>query len=156
MHSQPQDRQTSPLYRTPDSASVSERSATVLYNCTRCKVGRRVEYPLSHRAHIGYGRYETTYYRLSERGARVVPGCSSLWDPVARRSVPGKFEGDGACPQCQRAMKWGFVRGIHNPEVKCDARCTGARGHSCECSCGGQNHGAGWAMTSPIAVVEAA
>lgn len=31
-----------------------------------------------------------------------------------------------------------------NPSLhKCDARCTSAKGHSCECSCGGVNHGAG-------------
>jgi hypothetical protein len=26
---------------------------------------------------------------------------------------------------------------------QCDARCRYAKGHSCECSCGGKNHGAG-------------
>ena len=26
----------------------------------------------------------------------------------------------------------------------CDERCTSARGHVCECKCGGKNHGAGW------------
>lgn len=26
---------------------------------------------------------------------------------------------------------------------KCDARCLNAKGNSCECSCGGKNHGAG-------------
>ena len=31
-----------------------------------------------------------------------------------------------------------------NPSLhKCDARCLNARGRSCECSCGGKNHGAG-------------
>jgi hypothetical protein len=29
-----------------------------------------------------------------------------------------------------------------NPSLhKCDARCRSAKGHSCECSCGGKNHG---------------
>jgi hypothetical protein len=29
-----------------------------------------------------------------------------------------------------------------NPSLhKCDARCQHAKGHSCECSCGGKNHG---------------
>lgn len=29
-----------------------------------------------------------------------------------------------------------------NPSLhKCDARCMGAKGNSCECSCGGKNHG---------------
>jgi len=35
------------------------------------------------------------------------------------------------------------VKGHYSPTVKCDARCTGARGHNCECQCGGKNHGAG-------------
>lgn len=31
-----------------------------------------------------------------------------------------------------------------NPSLhQCDARCMNARGKSCECSCGGKNHGAG-------------
>lgn len=31
-----------------------------------------------------------------------------------------------------------------NPSLhKCDARCRHAKGHTCECSCGGQYHGAG-------------
>ena len=28
----------------------------------------------------------------------------------------------------------------------CDSRCTSAKGHSCECSCGGANHGMGNAV----------
>jgi hypothetical protein len=29
-----------------------------------------------------------------------------------------------------------------NPSLhKCDGRCRSAKGHSCECSCGGKNHG---------------
>ena len=32
----------------------------------------------------------------------------------------------------------------NNPSLhKCDARCRHAKGHNCECSCGGQFHGAG-------------
>lgn len=31
-----------------------------------------------------------------------------------------------------------------NPSLhKCDARCQHAKGHKCECSCGGANHGKG-------------
>ena len=33
------------------------------------------------------------------------------------------------------------VFGKLNLGVKCDARCTHAKGISCECSCGGKNHG---------------
>lgn len=37
-------------------------------------------------------------------------------------------------------------RAIRRPNTpsnhKCDSRCVNARGRNCECSCGGQNHGA--------------
>ncbi len=42
---------------------------------------------------------------------------------------------------CGRAITMQPVRGRLAPEHKCDARCEGARGHNCECSCGGANHG---------------
>lgn len=35
------------------------------------------------------------------------------------------------------------IRFKRNPSLhKCDARCMNAKGHDCECSCGGKNHGA--------------
>jgi len=36
----------------------------------------------------------------------------------------------------QRAIKATYRR-----DVPCDSRCTGAKGHVCECSCSGANHG---------------
>jgi hypothetical protein len=33
------------------------------------------------------------------------------------------------------------VKGTTNPAVKCDGRCTHAKGPNCDCSCGGKNHG---------------
>lgn len=32
---------------------------------------------------------------------------------------------------------------VNGSKHKCDARCLNAKGHNCECSCGGKNHGAG-------------
>lgn len=34
------------------------------------------------------------------------------------------------------------IKGHYNPDRACDARCTGAKGATCDCSCGGTNHGA--------------
>ncbi len=44
---------------------------------------------------------------------------------------------------CGSVVRASPVRGIVNRKVKCDARCTEAKGHSCECACGGKYHGAG-------------
>lgn len=35
------------------------------------------------------------------------------------------------------------VKGIRRDEIVCGSKCTGSKGHVCECSCGGRNHGAG-------------
>jgi hypothetical protein len=38
------------------------------------------------------------------------------------------------------ATRW--IHYSNKPSLhKCDARCMGAKGHNCECSCGGKNHG---------------
>lgn len=47
------------------------------------------------------------------------------------------------CP-CGRQMGYVIVNGRKNDQP-CDARCMGAKGPSCECSCGGHNHGSSYA-----------
>lgn len=45
------------------------------------------------------------------------------------------------CPMCQIGEMHGkTIRGIVTNH-QCDSACTGAKGHNCECSCGGKNHG---------------
>jgi hypothetical protein len=46
------------------------------------------------------------------------------------------------CRGCQKLRHARSVRGKFVESKKCDRRCTGAKGHDCECSCGGHNHGA--------------
>jgi hypothetical protein len=49
----------------------------------------------------------------------------------------------GKCPACgerhtvERKIEFKRFPSFH----KCDARCTDAKGHKCECECGGENHG---------------
>jgi hypothetical protein len=51
---------------------------------------------------------------------------------------------DWRCPVCSSARVTGnTVRGQVSDHA-CDARCMGAVGPNCECSCGGRNHGAHW------------
>lgn len=118
--------------------------ATVLYNCKRCKVGKRIEYPKVEKSYAGYGRYSYRHYRDGAQG-------TCFGQPFTAKVYAGS---DNECPQCKKPMTWNRVQGVHNPDVKCDARCTGARGHTCECSCGGKNHGADWA--GGVTVAEAA
>lgn len=45
------------------------------------------------------------------------------------------------CPGCGFPREGKPIEGRLVPDHPCDRRCTGATGHSCECSCGGANHG---------------
>lgn len=114
--------------------------STILYNCKRCKVGRRVDY----NAGRDSNGYRSWPYRIDERGSRQFP---SAYIMASGGGKPTGYGGDplGLCPACGKPMTYGAVIGIHNDSVPCDTRCTGARGHICECSCGGKNHGSQWA-----------
>lgn len=93
--------------------------ATAIHRCKVCNTVTRVEYRREMHS-IGYGRKEAVYYRESD-GRRNVQAVSC----------------------CGRETGWNFLKAFMNPSVKCDARCTHAKGFSCECSCGGENHGKG-------------
>jgi len=109
----------------------------VIYNCKRCKVARRVEYPINPRK--GY------FMRQDSNGKMV---DSSVWIESCGGGYPTEYGGDtemGICPNCHKLMKPGILSGHVAPEHVCDARCMGSRGPNCECSCGGANHGKSWA-----------
>lgn len=123
--------------------------ATMIYNCKRCKIGRRVEYPVRIQSFSG----RMCFYR-EEAGKRIPAG---VWVESCGGGRPTVYGGDplGVCPRCSKKMSYAFLVATTRLGVPCDARCTGARGHTCDCSCGGKNHGAGWSaqLGAPVASV---
>lgn len=109
---------------------------TIIYNCKRCKIGRRVEYPEMIR--------DRPYRRDPVTGV-TYPACCYV--TAFGGGKPTEYGGDplGLCPQCGNLMSQGKLSGRFVADHVCDSRCTGARGHSCDCSCGGANHGKDWA-----------
>ena len=110
---------------------------TVIYNCKRCKVGKRVEYPIE--------RAKGEFYRLTSEGHHQSPG---IWIQASGDGRPTQYGGDiemGICPDCHRMMEANYLKATLRPEVKCSGICIHARGGTCDCSCGGANHGKGWA-----------
>jgi hypothetical protein len=47
-----------------------------------------------------------------------------------------------ACRGCGRAKYAKLVRGVFSAKHVCGAKCMSSTGTTCECSCGGKNHGA--------------
>jgi hypothetical protein len=109
---------------------------TFIFNCKRCKIGKRVEYPIE--------RARGYFYRLDSNGVEQPAG---VWVNCAGGGRPTEYGGDvemGLCPGCHKAMDYNRLVACVSPDHKCDARCVHARGANCECSCGGANHGKGW------------
>jgi hypothetical protein len=105
---------------------------TIIYNCKSCRRGKRVDYPL--------GNARNGFSRIDSKG-KAVP--AAVWIQSCGGGKPTVYGGDtemGIC-SCGKMMTFGALKAHLNPDHKCDARCTSARGHNCECSCGGANHG---------------
>jgi len=59
------------------------------------------------------------------------------------------------CTNGHRFFPLKAIKGTYSKDHKCDARCLNAKGNDCTCSCGGMNHGRGYAVevqTGPVIV----
>lgn len=102
---------------------------TLLGRCRKCKEGVRVQ------ATIGAGSrdvrgFAPSLFQISD---------GALAYPVRGNIIHGMM---ALCPVCQAPFKLNYLVGRYVEFKPCGARCTGATGPNCECSCGGKNHGA--------------
>jgi hypothetical protein len=112
----------------------------------RCKCGAaaRVDVPAKRVEKVRYtrgiigvpGSAEAQHYAVKEEiydRDSFLLATISAWTSAHQR-----------CWACGLRLKIDRIKGTYAPDHRCDARCTGATGHNCECSCGGKNHGKGW------------
>lgn len=66
------------------------------------------------------------------------------------RCSPVSFYGGKVYHGHRAHIIWKRIEGYFS-DHKCDVRCTHAKGHKCECSCGGKNHGSAWGGVASIA-----
>lgn len=86
-----------------------------------------------------FGRCHTpgcTYRRVTD--SFHVAGTTISYNGVNRASLiaHGLW-----CPEHNTWLRWEQLQGRFSAERECDARCMGAVGPSCDCQCGGENHG---------------
>lgn len=118
-------------WSTKQTTSTTREIAT----CKRCKQTR--------------SRLLTT---TSERTYR-----SDMFAEVNRRVIAQTTDDGSRVHQvdcCGQWLNWQPVKGHYVAERKCDARCVNSKGHVCECSCGGKNHGAGYGLTMNTVAAE--
>lgn len=97
--------------------------------CAVCKATSRKDYTEFREVVVGHGMYG----RKARQYGRAIANNGFI-----------RASADFECPRCGE-HRWNAkkVEGF-TTETKCDARCQQARGHMCECACGGENHGKGF------------
>ena len=105
--------------------------------CARCKRRHSVGLRIGSEVDIlTVGAEDVLYYNgTSARWIMVTENGS--WLPICN-NMPVVF-----C--CEREVRFTSVKGRFNVAHKCDARCVNSKGHVCDCACGGQYHGSGYA-----------
>lgn len=110
-----------------------ERPVRFLLRCARCKTTKRRD--LVH----SYEQGEPTVYLDMRSPAQIYD--SHYIDPLTREPV---LPGLAKCT-CGRVFGSVFqVAATMVANVRCGARCRNSKGPTCECSCGGTNHGSGY------------
>lgn len=108
-------------------------SATFIYTCKKCKraTAKRASFPMRKLTMPDkFGHQRTVGMRILVQGSKGE--FENYWAPARE------------CEACGRHMTAEQITGAFRADRKCDARCTNATGHNCECSCGGRNHGAAY------------
>lgn len=99
-------------------------TTTFIGKCLKCKVGARFEAETTHR--LGYGNPNSRHW--------MPP-----WGWRAEQCGDGSIGVSCLCGGWARFYP--LIARV--TDHRCDRRCTGAKGHVCECQCGGANHGTG-------------
>ena len=117
------------------STTTKTAEQGVAFRCSNCKAHRRVEF---------LHTVETTEWWFE---GRCVVSRRHTWAPLQPVEIVRAFGAELPRIKCSACgcgrMTGRAIEGTHNPAVKCGAKCTHAKGHVCECECGGANHGKG-------------
>lgn len=107
------------------------------------------------KAPLSVSRRECKPVRFLGKCGNCKRPLSVLMTAEVRVGLRQYAESDAAChvysngivyiPCCGRDRALRQVRGVYSEKHKCDSRCMASKGTSCECSCGGANHGANYA-----------
>ena len=117
------------VQRHPSMETTKLEWTTEKYKATRRENGTC---PVCKKHHTRLLVIETSVTRRSDMNREVSRN-------VTERNEDGTRAVALTC--CGTYVKARTVKGSYRADVKCGAKCLSSRGHLCECSCGGKNHG---------------
>jgi hypothetical protein len=111
---------------------VSEQTGHALIKCKDCKKVGRIDFTVTTETRAFNGRPSYSSSALINGRTHRLNAYNTL-DGVLYKYADHGCDG--------RSLKVNRVKGIFVADKPCDARCMGATGPNCSCSCGGENHG---------------
>jgi Zn finger protein HypA/HybF involved in hydrogenase expression len=117
---------------------VSRNTKHAILRCRSCKAIGRVEFTLitTTRSYLGQMTQDQEVQFAKDAFGSYFRFRSGLIDKLYQHY--GR-----RCPQCgDHNVDVNLVKGVYIANKPCDGRCMSAKRNSCECSCGGANHGA--------------
>ncbi|WP_280412621.1 hypothetical protein [Nocardia asiatica] len=118
---------------TDTDALIYRSTGHAILRCQECKAVGRREFAIVRTIRARLGRpVETQTAEIAGRSFYI----RDRYDLDHALSTP--------CPTCKSSrVTVKRIKGVYVADKTCDARCMGAVGPSCSCSCAGQNHGGG-------------
>lgn len=109
---------------TATMTQTRTKEVFAMARCKRCKAAKRI-------AGTSTRRYQRTDKFGNDVFSTSVDFGQSMqcWNGCVSHVIAGT------------TVEVNQIRGVRT-DTPCDDRCTSAKGHQCECSCGGKNHGA--------------
>ena len=103
-----------------------------------------------------YGKKRVVFHCTNKHNGRIGNPCKHVWVcefDLDAFSNPNLSENNRLifyilkfrkCPACSHPISKSDVIMGHESGTPCNHRCTDSKGHDCDCSCGGKNHGKTW------------
>ncbi len=123
------------------AATVEYPRVSFIGKCRACKKHSQFTAEIADKTAARYHEVTGRMFVGPKRSWRVLTGRNA--DTVTRLEGPwnGKWTIGLPCHKCGKTMTFTAVAG-EVTEKPCGARCMASTGPSCECACGGKNHGA--------------
>lgn len=83
-------------------------------------------------------------YLVVRETANNAVGTYALYFTGDKRGDQALIDAGLGCPEHRGSMIYTGGKFSLNPRKVCNGKCMNAVGPSCDCSCGGENHGAKW------------
>lgn len=122
-------------------ASAANAPRSFIGKCPKCKVHSQLCAEVVERRPADYNRVTGRCTSPARRSWRVTTGQHAGTVTPLESPWNGRWQIGVECPKCKGAqMSFNAVEGTVT-DKPCGGRCMASKGPTCECACGGENHG---------------